>query len=266
MKARGSFFDKFYAIFVVVLLIITFEVVLILLSAISGDSLIMVIISMIASYLIVLLFSRKFLINSTPISTKLSNPIILYIRIALSTLTFSLLVTYLFAALNNVFPATDVEIEFHRIIENNLWYGFIMTLVIAPIFEEILFRRYILTYLQKSFNPRWALVISALMFGAFHLNVRQAIYASLFGLMLGVIYQKTGKLRYPMFMHFCFNLYGMFPIFLSAFEKARGQEISLVTLNVGFIMLLALCAFGMFSFVKIIWPPKEEDKGYKRYV
>ena len=67
--------------------------------------------------------------------------------------------------------------------------------VIAPLLEEVMFRGAIQgDMLRKVRNPWLAIIISALIFGIFHMNPVQIVYATLLGIVLGWIYYRTGSL------------------------------------------------------------------------
>jgi membrane protease YdiL (CAAX protease family) len=51
----------------------------------------------------------------------------------------------------------------------------ISIVIIAPIVEEFLFRGTLQTYLKRRFQPKTAIVISALCFGLFHFSLDQGI-------------------------------------------------------------------------------------------
>ncbi len=78
--------------------------------------------------------------------------------------------------------------------------------VIAPIYEEILFRGILLKGMAKKINPTIALVASALLFAIMHMNIPQGINAFLLGLVIGFIYLRTGSIYLSIFAHFINNL------------------------------------------------------------
>lgn len=63
---------------------------------------------------------------------------------------------------------------------------FVYTALLAPVAEEILFRGYILRSLRP-YGKRFAILISAFLFGLFHGNLMQIPYAFLVGLLLGYV-------------------------------------------------------------------------------
>lgn len=75
----------------------------------------------------------------------------------------------------------------------------------APIVEEILFRKLIIDRLAK-YSQIWAVIISSVSFGIFHMNLAQLFYATIIGFILGYVYIKTGKLIYTIALHMVVNL------------------------------------------------------------
>lgn len=75
-------------------------------------------------------------------------------------------------------------------------WGIVTMVVVAPLIEEVVFRAGILQRLiSGGFRPAVALVVSAALFGIAHLNLAQSIPAFLLGIVLGLLYLKTGDLR-----------------------------------------------------------------------
>ncbi len=79
----------------------------------------------------------------------------------------------------------------------------ILTLFIAPLFEEGIFRRGIYGTLRKWLGAIPAGVLSALVFGLYHGNWIQVIYGFAFGLLLAWGYEDSsfGKYRVVVLMH-----------------------------------------------------------------
>lgn len=63
---------------------------------------------------------------------------------------------------------------------------FLYASILAPVWEELLFRGYILRTL-KPYGKRFAILASAILFGLFHGNLLQAPYAIAVGLVLGYV-------------------------------------------------------------------------------
>lgn len=77
--------------------------------------------------------------------------------------------------------------------------------VIAPIYEEVIFRGILLKGMASKINPTVALVVSALFFALMHGNIPQGINAFLIGLIIGAIYLNTGSIYLCIFSHFVNN-------------------------------------------------------------
>jgi membrane protease YdiL (CAAX protease family) len=83
--------------------------------------------------------------------------------------------------------------------------GIVDTVMLAPLVEELIFRRAVLGRLRTIVPCAAALAASALLFGAFHGGVIWIIYATLCGLALGALYLKYDSLLPPLIMHAAFN-------------------------------------------------------------
>ena len=87
------------------------------------------------------------------------------------------------------------------------WLNLVFVAILAPIAEELLYRKILCTRLLP-LGEGWAVVISAAVFALAHGNFYQCVYAFTLGLFFGFIYVKTGKLGYSIFYHFMINLLG----------------------------------------------------------
>jgi len=77
--------------------------------------------------------------------------------------------------------------------------------VMPALVEESIFRGLVLGSLDE-FKPALALLISALAFGAFHLDVAQGVATAVLGFGFGFIVQTTGSLLGSMVAHATYNL------------------------------------------------------------
>lgn len=83
-------------------------------------------------------------------------------------------------------------------------------IVIGPICEELIYRGVILSYAEKEMPFFLANFFQALLFGIYHMNVIQGVYAFVIGLFLGYICHKTKSIFPTMLLHICFNSWGIF--------------------------------------------------------
>lgn len=94
--------------------------------------------------------------------------------------------------------------------------------IIGPICEELMFRGIVFHRLKDWVKPQAAITISALLFGIYHGNVVQFFYATCMGVMLAVIYDKTGTLWISIVAHIAANLWSLFG---SSFWSSLWQQI-----------------------------------------
>jgi membrane protease YdiL (CAAX protease family) len=76
---------------------------------------------------------------------------------------------------------------------------------LAPFFEELLFRGCLLPILARQGRVASALVASALLFGAIHLQPAGLPTLGTLGLALGLGMRQSGSLRTPILVHACWN-------------------------------------------------------------
>lgn len=110
----------------------------------------------------------------------------------------------------------------------SIWIQLFSVLVVAPLLEEFIFRKCVVTALAK-YSHEGAILISGLVFGICHGNFYQFFYAFAIGIVFAYLYLRTGRLRYTVALHFLVNfLGGAVPLLLqdglSALEKVTTSE------------------------------------------
>lgn len=85
----------------------------------------------------------------------------------------------------------------------------LIIVVAAPIMEELLFRKFLIDRISH-YGEGIAILISGLMFGLFHGNLAQFMYAFILGACFGFIYIKTRNIIYPIILHMITNFLGSF--------------------------------------------------------
>lgn len=86
------------------------------------------------------------------------------------------------------------------------WWGVVALAVAAPVGEEVLFRWGIMGHLlHRNVGVNSAIFVSALLFGLIHMNPAQVFFATMMGLLLGILYWKTGNLLLPILLHMLNN-------------------------------------------------------------
>jgi membrane protease YdiL (CAAX protease family) len=80
-----------------------------------------------------------------------------------------------------------------------------MAIVIAPIYEELLFRGFLYGVVKRSTDRWFAAVFTAIVFAVVHYHVGSAPQLFMLGLGLAIAYERSGCLLVPIFMHVIFN-------------------------------------------------------------
>lgn len=88
-----------------------------------------------------------------------------------------------------------------------MYVNIIIISIMAPIFEEFLFRKILIDRTIK-YGAKISILLSALLFALFHGNLSQFFYAFLLGGFFAYIYIKTGELKYTIILHGIINFTG----------------------------------------------------------
>lgn len=91
-----------------------------------------------------------------------------------------------------------------------VWLLFLTVGLLAPAAEELIFRGLVFRRMKDFMSPWTAIILSALLFGIYHGNMIQFLYASLMGILLAVIYHRTGTLWTSILAHVVANLWSLF--------------------------------------------------------
>ncbi len=82
---------------------------------------------------------------------------------------------------------------------------FVTASIAAPVFEEIMFRGFLLPSLTK-YMPVWvAIVASGFLFAIAHLNISEVLPLAVLGMILGVVYTRSRNLLSSMLLHSLWN-------------------------------------------------------------
>lgn len=125
------------------------------------------------------------------------------------------------------------------------WATLFIVAVWAPLAEEIVFRAMIFRTLRRGFVFWPAAVLSGIAFGVYHMNLIQGVYASLLGILLAYIYEKTNSLLGVYLFHLSFNLmnYGISFIQQQAGLPELLQGLITLVLMAAAVPGLAVCIY-----------------------
>ena len=122
--------------------------------------------------------------------------------------------------------------------------------VIAPIIEELIFRGLVFNRIKYNYNAVAAIIISAIVFGIYHGNLTQGVYATLLGLCLAYVYNKTENLLVPICIHISANVIVNFYGKLS--ENFDTVTKFLESAAIFMIILLLCLIFGIIGIIYFI--------------
>lgn len=91
--------------------------------------------------------------------------------------------------------------------ETPVWLIVISVVVLAPIFEELIYRKLFIDRMQ-GLGDAYAILFSALAFALMHMNTYQLFYAFGVGLIFGYVYTRTHNVLYTIGMHMILNFLG----------------------------------------------------------
>ena len=91
---------------------------------------------------------------------------------------------------------------------------FFTAAVMAPFFEEMMFRGFLLASLTRYFSVNVAILLSSFLFAIAHLNLSEVLPLAGLGLILGLVYTRTRNLWVPMLLHSLWNSGTLISLFI----------------------------------------------------
>ena len=88
---------------------------------------------------------------------------------------------------------------------NNSWAMMVTVICLAPIGEELLFRGLIQGYAARYMPAYFAILFQGVLFGLYHGNLVQGIYAMILGCILGFVAHRTKCVIPCIILHLCIN-------------------------------------------------------------
>lgn len=155
--------------------------------------------------------SRPSLFKPDPEKWNIKRLLITALIVAVAGIVIQFVSTLLLNAILPLFPAASesydvLEAKLSELTPENILYVGLL----APLIEELIFRFAILG-LAYNFMPFFlANLIQAVLFGLFHGNVVQVVYAFILGLLIGYVVYKTRYWGFALILHMSINLSGLF--------------------------------------------------------
>jgi len=167
----------------------------------KNDVQLWVLIAFDVSYLIAFICLYLF-VKSTPKFFEKSIPkISLYVLLAIALSIFS-------PCLNtSAFFNCDLKSLFDLNFNLTLDYSILRTIIIFPILEELIFRKYIFSYIATSRKSiPISIIFTSLLFAFMHLEINHIIYFFLCGVLLSLIYLRSRTIIVPIIVHAFLNI------------------------------------------------------------
>lgn len=109
-----------------------------------------------------------------------------------------------FVNLHRVFPEYAKVAE--KMYQESGYIVLLATLLFAPIMEELIFRGVCFCRIRQLSNPAMTILLTGLLFGIYHANLVQFVYALIMGCLFGVLFEKYRDIRLVIVAHFAANL------------------------------------------------------------
>ncbi len=126
---------------------------------------------------------------------------------------------------------------------SNIIYTIIVACVMAPIVEEIIFRKVMINKLV-GYGEKLAIIVSSFAFALFHGNLYQLLYAFVLGAIFAYITIKSGTIKYAVILHIIINLLGS--VIIPHFIMSSNKVVVGATTIILFISILA----GIMLFIR----------------
>lgn len=101
------------------------------------------------------------------------------------------------------FDAMEQSLSF--VGDSNVFVSILVIGIVAPFTEELMFRGAIFKTLSKSMPITAVIILQGVLFGVYHMNLVQGMYATLLGILFGYVTYKTKSLWPAIIMHMVNN-------------------------------------------------------------
>ncbi|MDU1006557.1 MAG: CPBP family intramembrane glutamic endopeptidase [Clostridium butyricum] len=137
---------------------------------------------------------------------------------------------------------------------------FSYTCIIAPVFEEIIFRGYILNNMRKYGNFT-AIIVTSIFFAMFHFNLVQLVNPILMGIILAFVAVKSESIVPSIIVHMFNNIMAMITTLIST---TNSQNILLIWSSIYYICGVSALLYFLFKYGKeLIDTCKEKNEVLK---
>ncbi len=147
-----------------------------------------------------------------------------------------------------------------QLVGEPMWLMILSMGVFGPFMEEIVFRGILLQSYQRSGRIIGSIILSSVLFGAFHMNFNQFAYGAVMGVMFALLVEATGSVAASFIAHAAFNtaetilMYTSFDAITEATDLLEEYDLQneiLMSIGVYFILAIIGTAIAMCVVYKI---------------
>lgn len=163
------------------------------------------------------------------------------------------LAQYINMIVNILFMGSDASMKYQNTVERMtggktllsmiLWIG-----IVAPLAEEAIFRWLVFLRFRDNLRLITAAILSGVMFGIYHGNLVQGIYASILGTVFALLLEWSGSLWGSVLLHMGANIWSLISGTAAAYIMENEERI--MAWGMLALGLLILTVFGMRYFYK----------------
>ncbi len=154
-------------------------------------------------------------------------------------------------SMENIFKGVD-----------NIWISLVVVALLPAICEEFLFRGVIYSAAKSVLKPRGAILLTSLLFSAFHIDLIRLIPTFILGVLLCYVTYKSGSIICAILLHFVNNSIAILSIYYPGqFENQVPGE-STPMILIGFVIAsIVIMGLGIFIFQ---FRTKTQDKNLEK--
>ena len=121
----------------------------------------------------------------------------------------------------------------------DLWVQIATAVIIGPIVEELIFRGLMYIRLKRMFGGVIAALVTAIIFGVYHMNISQGIYAFIFSYGAIFLYEKYKNVVAPILFHMVANGVSVLVTFaFKDYNTSSGTSVNEVSSSTEWLALL----------------------------
>lgn len=164
-----------------------------------------------------------------------------------------IVITIVLTVISMIIPQafTSYNVMMERLTDNSVIFSVLYVVLIGPLSEEFIFRGAILDRFYLAFPFYIANALQAVLFGIYHGNLIQGLYAFCLGFMLGLLRKKTGSIISCILTHMIFNSTTF--LLEKLFQNNSQQQIWLLLI----VAVLGFVFLG--TAVSYLWEKKKTD-------